>query len=160
MNAGPGQLRDFTERARKRIVRIVSLAAAVAGMPLIVDGCATALQPVASQAAVLYAEGARQQTAILQISLPAPDVYQGLLRVVSRRGDLFLVNRNDERLLLEIAKDGMNLAAQATSLSHDETLLFLWADTGESGPSGNDLTRTATEEICGELAVDCRVREY
>ena len=141
-------------------MRIVSLAVAAAGMPLLVTGCATALQPAASQAAVLYTEGARQHTAMLQISLPAPDVYEGLLRVVSCRSDLTVVNRNDERLLVEIAKDGMNLAAQATSLSHDGTLLFLWADTGDSGRSGNDLTRTAIEAICGELAVDCRVREY
>ena len=160
MNASPGKSRAFRERMRKRSVRIVSLAVAAAGMPLLVTGCATALQPVASQAAVLYTEGARQHTAMLQISLPAPDVYEGLLRVVSCRSDLALVNRNDERLLVEIAKDGMNLAAQATSLSHDGTLLFLWADTGESGRSGNDLTRTAIEAICGELAVDCRVREY
>lgn len=137
-----------------------SLAVAAFGVAAVMQGCATALQPAASRAAVVYAEGARQDTAMLEISMPARAVYESLLRVVAQRGDLELVNQNEDRLLIEVASGEMNLAAQATDLSDGKTLLFLWADAGNSGQSGRELARTAIEQICTELAVECDAREY
>lgn len=122
-------------------------------------GCGTALQPVATTGAILYTQGARQHTAMLQISLPSTEVYAGLLRVVEKRPDLKVINKNDKRLFVEVEKNGQNLSAQATSLAGNETLLFIWADTGASGRAGRDLTQIATEAICNELGVQCKVKE-
>jgi len=158
MKYGPDSM--CCTRFPRRQVLAASLAVAAFGVATFMQGCATALQPAASGAAVLYAEGARQDTAMLQISMPAQEVYDSLLRVIAQRSDLALVNKNEDRLLIEVASGEMNLAAQATTLSDGKTLLFLWADAGNSGQSGQELARTAIEQICTELAVECDAREY
>jgi hypothetical protein len=158
MKNGPDSM--CCTRFCRRHVLAASIAVAAFGVATVMQGCATALQPAASGAAVLYAEGARQDTAMLEISMPAQAVYESLLRVVAQRSDLELVNKNEDRLLIEVARGEMNLAAQATTLSDGRTLLFLWTDAGNSGQSGQDLARTAIEQICTELAVECEVREY
>lgn len=123
------------------------------------QSCGTALQPVATTGSILYTQGVRQHTAMLQIHLPPAEVYNALLKVVANRPDLKLLNKNAQRLLIEIEKEGQFLSAQATSLSENQTLLFLWADAGKSGRTGQDLARSATEEICKQLAVECISKE-
>lgn len=119
------------------------------------QSCGTALQPAATTGTILYTQGLRQDTAMLQIDLPPADVYYALVKVVANRPDLKMLNKNEQRFLIEIEKDGQFLSAQATSLDDNQTLLFLWADAGKSDRTGHDLTRSATEEICKQLAVRC-----
>jgi len=120
--------------------------------------CATLLQPVASSGAVIYTQGARQHTAMLQIDLPPAEVYAGLHRVIAQHPEFSVVNRNDKNYFIEILSDDRNLTAQATSLAAGQTLLFLWADAGNGGNSGQALMRAAISKICTELAAECVVK--
>ena len=124
-----------------------------------IQACGTALQSTAMTSSIIYTKGARQHTAMLQISLPPSDVYNGLLKVIAKRPDLKTLNTNTQRYLSEVEKDGQFLSAQATSLSNDQTLLFIWADAGNTGRTGQELAQTATEAICKELGVQCKVKE-
>ena len=125
----------------------------------LIHGCGTVLQPVATTGSVLYTQGARQHTAMLQIQLAPAEVYHGLLKVIASRSDLKTLNTNAQRYLVEVARNGEFLSAQATSLSANETLLFIWADAGKSGRTGQDLARSAAEQICIQLAVKCVVKD-
>jgi len=124
-----------------------------------IQSCGTALQSTAMTSSIIYTKGARQHTAMLQINLPPADVYNGLLKVIAKRPDLKTLNTNTQRYLIEVEKDGQFLSAQATSLSNDQTLLFIWADAGNTGRTGQELAQTATEAICKELGVQCKVKE-
>ncbi|MGD8576976.1 MAG: hypothetical protein PVG50_06295 [Thiohalophilus sp.] len=123
------------------------------------QGCGTALWPVATEGTVLYTQGARQHTAMLQIDLPPDRVYQVLLDGLKTRPHLKLINQDPKSYLIEVERDdGASLSGQATLLSDGNTLLFLWADAGSSGSTGKDLARLAAEGICKELSVTCTVR--
>lgn len=139
---------------RKMIWFAVVVAAAV-----MTQGCGTMLQPVATSGAVIYTQGARQHTAMLQIGLPPSEVYAGLQRVIADYPEFTVVDRNDNNFYVEILSNERSLSAQATSLSDGKTLLFLWADAGNSGKSGQDLARDAIAKICAELATECVVRQ-
>lgn len=131
-------------------------------LPVLVmlHGCGTALWPFATEGTVLYTEGARQDTAMLQIDLPPDRVYQVMLNALKKRPDLKLISQNSDRYLLEVERDdGALLSGQATVLSDGHTLLFLWADAGASGSTGKQLTRQAAETVCKQLKVTCTVRE-
>ena len=118
-----------------------------------------ALQPVTSSGLVVYSRGASQDTASLRLALPPDAVFRGLLGIIERRPDVTLVNRNDKRYLLEVTQGQTRLTGQATDLGRGETLLFLWADTGDSGETGRDLMEDAITDICTELAVECEVQD-
>lgn len=127
----------------------------------LLHGCGTAFESFMTEGTILYTHGARQDTAMLQIDLPPDRVYQSLLDVVAKRPKLKLVNQNAERYLIEAERDdGAMLSVQATPLSSNQTLLFLWADArATTKVTGEDLARYASEEICRELAVKCVIKE-
>jgi hypothetical protein len=39
------------------------------------------------------------------------------------------------------------------------TILFLWADAGNSGMTGHDLAKRAMQQICDELKVECQMQD-
>lgn len=125
---------------------------------ILTQACATTLQPVATTSTVLFTEGSRQHTAMLLIALPSKDVYAGLLRIIESQPDLTVINREDERYLIEVEKDGRQVAGQASDIGHGETLLFLWADAGDTGDTGANINRKSVNRICHELKVKCEVK--
>ncbi|MDH3229614.1 MAG: hypothetical protein OEN55_07475 [Alphaproteobacteria bacterium] len=123
-------------------------------------GCTpVALQPVTSSGLVVYSMGASQHTASVRLALPPGEVYRGMLGMIERRPELTVINRNDKRYLLEVADGEMRLTGQATDLGRGETLLFIWADAGNSGHTGQDLMGEAITVICTELRVECEVQD-
>lgn len=125
---------------------------------ILAQACATTLQPAATSSTVLFTEGSRHHTAMLLIALPPQDVYAGLLRIIESEPDLTVINREDERYLIEVMKDGRQVAGQASDIGHGETLLFLWADAGDTGDTGANINRRSVNRICHELKVKCEVR--
>ena len=107
---------------------------------------------------VTYTEGARQHTATVQLNRAPAEVYAGIQRVIARRPDVQVVNDDSKRYLLEVVKGTRRLTAQATLLDSHSTLLFIWADAGESGQTGRDLALKAAQDICAELHVNCKVK--
>lgn len=118
-----------------------------------------ALQPVTSTGLIIYTKGATQYTAKVQLALPPDDVYAGMLTIVGRMPELTVVNRDDRRFFLEVVEGTRRLSGQVTDLGHGETLLFVWADAGESGQSGRELALEAVELLCTELRVECSMQD-
>jgi hypothetical protein len=108
---------------------------------------------------VLYAQGARQHTATVQLQLPPAEVYAAMKRVLQNRPDLKLINSNERRHLIEVMQGDKSVTAQATALDGNLTLLFVWTDAGESGDTGRDVALRAVNELCRELAVQCQMRD-
>jgi hypothetical protein len=125
---------------------------------ILTQACATTLQPAATTSTVLFTEGSRQHTAMLLIALPPQDVYAGLIRIIEGEPNLTIINREDERYFIEVEKDGKQIAGQASDLGHGETLLFLWADAGDTGDTGANINRRSVNRICDELKVKCEVK--
>jgi hypothetical protein len=96
---------------------------------------------------------------MLQIHLPPGEVYKTMVKMAEKRPDLKIVNQNPGRYFIEVQKNGQSLSAQATELSEGQTLLFIWADAGETNQTGQELTHSAAEDICKELAVKCIVKD-
>lgn len=124
-------------------------------------GCTPlALQPVTSSGLIIYTKGASQHTARVQLALPPEDVYAGILTIVRRMPELTVVNQDDRRFFLEVVEGTRRLSGQATDLGRGETLLFVWADAGESGLSGRELALEAVERLCTELEVECSMQDF
>jgi hypothetical protein len=125
---------------------------------LVMLGCAYGpMKAPTSAGMVVYTRGANQHTATVQIAKPPAEVYAGMLRALARRPDFTVVNNDEKHYLLEIAKGEKHLTGQATELDANSTLLFIWADAGASGQSGQNLALTAVRELCTELKIECKM---
>jgi hypothetical protein len=106
---------------------------------------------------VVYTKGARQHTATVQIARPPAEVYAGMLRVIARKPDVTVINKDEKHYLLEVAKGEKRLTGQATELDANSTLFFIWADAGASGQTGQNLALIAMRELCAELKIECKM---
>ncbi len=104
-------------------------------------------------AALVYATGARQQTVAVELSVAPPDVFGSMSRVVALLDGATVLHRDDDAMELEISIDGMHLTGKVTDLGNRSTLLYIWADAGNTGQSGKELALKAVERICEDLGV-------
>jgi hypothetical protein len=127
---------------------------------LLLQGCTYGpMQAPTQTGLVLYAKGARQHTATVQLELPPAQVYAAMQRVIRKRSDLQLLNSNEKRYLIEVMQGDKAVTAQATPLDGNSTLLFVWTDAGKSGDTGRDLALRSVNELCLELRVKCQMRD-
>ncbi len=141
---------------RTRLQYLFDRAVIVAALAL--SGCSYGpMQAPTSAGMVIYTEGAQHHTATVQIALPPPDVYAGMLRILDRMPELSVIHQDRKRYMLEVTADEKRLTGQATPLDTNSTLLFIWADAGNSGLTGQDLSLRAMREICAELNVECKM---
>ena len=125
---------------------------------LLMLGCAYGpMEAPTSAGMVVYTKGAQQHTATVQIARPPAEVYAAMLRVITKRPDLMVINNDEKRYLLEIAKGEQRLTGQATELDANSTLFFIWADAGASGQTGQSLALDAMRELCAELKIVCKM---
>lgn len=124
-------------------------------------GCTPlALQPMTSTGLVVYTKGASQHTASVQLALPPNEVYAGMIATIDSMPELKVVNRDDRRFFIEVVEGTRRVSGQATDLGRGETLLFVWADAGNTGQSGRKLALEAVELLCTEMKVECSVQEF
>lgn len=124
---------------------------------VMLPGCTYGTMRAGNAGLVIYTEGARQHTATVQLDRTPAEVYAGMQRVIARNPKLQVVNDDSKRYLLEVVDGERRLTGQAMLLDEHATLLFIWADAGESGQTGRDLALKAAQEICAELQVTCKV---
>ena len=115
------------------------------------------MQATTSAGMVIYTQGAQQHTATVQIALTPAEVYAGMLRILDRMPELSVIHQDHKRYLLEVTADENRLTGQATQLDTHSTLLFIWADAGNSGQTGQNLALRATRVVCAELNVECEM---
>jgi hypothetical protein len=135
---------------------------ALAGLiAVLLAGC-TALpaRQAIDAALVVHTEGSSQHMIAARVPADASRVFDSFVRIIEDKPDVEVVNRKDKAMLLEIAQDGFKITAQATQLGAGESLLYIWAEAGDSGRSGRELATAAIETICEELGVKYERVDY
>lgn len=127
----------------------------------LITGCSSGpARAPTSAGMVVFAKGAQQHTATVMLNEQPRTVYEAMVSVVKRTPDLTVINNNKEDFLLEVShEDGMSITAQATTMDRANTILFIWADAGDSGMTGNELAKRAMTSICSELKVECTMQD-
>jgi len=111
-------------------------------------------------ATVVYSAGSKQHTAAVQVPVAAADVYASFVRLLNEQHDLDFENRNDKAMLIEVAQGSRSLTGQVTPIGVNRSLLYVWADAGESGETGEQLAISVVELVCDELGVKYELVNY
>lgn len=90
----------------------------------------------------------------------AADVYASFVRLLNEQHDLDFENRNDKAMLIEVAQGSRSLTGQVTPIGVNRSLLYVWADAGESGETGEQLAISVVELVCDELGVKYELVNY
>lgn len=142
--------------------RILSLPAAFGVALALLSGCAPLPgSSVTNAATIVYTAGASQYTAAVELPVLPPTVFEAMVRLIKEDPDVEVVNRNDKAFLIKVA-DGpeRHLTGQVTKLGSGNSLLYIWADAGGSGQTGQELAISTVELICDELGVDYELVTY
>ena len=115
---------------------------------------------VVESALLVHTAGSKKHTAAVQIPIAATEVFAAVIRLVEEKPDLLIENRNDKAFLIEVAKDSRSMTGQVTSLGADRSLLYVWADAGDSGITGEELATSMVELVCNELGVEYELVNY
>jgi len=115
---------------------------------------------VTNAATVVYAAGASQYTAAVELRVPADVVFDSLVRTIKEHPEIDVVKRNDKARLIEVSQQERRITGQVSSLGSGNSLLYIWADAGSTGESGREIAMAAVEFICDELGVDYEVVTY
>lgn len=109
---------------------------------------------------VVYTQGASQHMIAAQVPLDAARVYESFLHVLSEHPEFTVVTRKDAAMMLEVAKDGFRVTGQVTQLGDGKSLLYVWADAGDSGYSGREVSERAVKSICDDLGISIERVDY
>jgi hypothetical protein len=146
-----------------RITKRILLLPAAFGVALVLlSGCAPLPgSSVTNAATVVYTAGASQYTAAVEFPQQPPIDFEAKVRLVNERPNVEVVDRNDKAFLIKVA-DGpeRHLTGQVTKLGSGNSLLYIWADAGSSGQTGQELAISTVELICDELGVDYELVNY
>ena len=115
---------------------------------------------VVESALVVHTAGAKKHTAAAQIPVKAPEVFAAVIRLVEENPDLNIESRNDKAFLIEVNRGSQSITGQVTSLGADRSLLYVWADAGESGMTGEVLATSMVQLVCDELGVEHELVHY
>ena len=111
-------------------------------------------------ATVVYSAGSKKHTAAVQVPVAAPEVYASIVRLLEEERDLDFQSRNDKAMLIEVEKGSRSLTGQVTDLGANSSLLYVWADAGKSGETGEELAISVVELVCDELGVKYELVNY
>jgi hypothetical protein len=115
---------------------------------------------VVESALVVHTAGSKKHTAAAQIPVPAPEVFAAVVKLVEDSPGHLVESRNDKAFLIEVAKGNQSLTAQVTSLGVGKSLLYVWADAGASGRTGEELATSVVQIVCDELGVAHELVHY
>jgi hypothetical protein len=115
---------------------------------------------VVDAALIVHTEGSSQHMVAVKVPVDASIVFAALIDQIEGRPDVSIINRNDKAYLLEVSKGERHVTGQVTELDAGRSLLYVWADTGDSHMSGHDLAISVVEVICDDLGVIYERVEY
>ena len=115
---------------------------------------------VVDSALVVHTAGSKKHTAAVQVPLAASEVFATIVRLIEDKPDWQIDNRNDKAFLIEVAKGSRSLTGQVTDLGAGRSLLYVWADAGESGVTGEEMATSMVEVVCDELGVKYELVNY
>lgn len=115
---------------------------------------------VTNAATVVYAAGASQYTAAVELQVPASEVFDALVRTIKEHPEIEIIKRNDKARLIEVSQQERRITGQVSSLGSGDSLLYIWSDAGSTGESGREIAMSAVEAICNALGVDYEIVTY
>ena len=115
---------------------------------------------VVESALVVHTAGSKKHTAAVQVPVAASEVFATIVRLIEDKPDWQIDNRNDKAFLIEVAKGSRSLTGQVTDLGAGRSLLYVWADAGESGVTGEEMATSMVEVVCDELGVKYELVNY
>jgi hypothetical protein len=108
---------------------------------------------VVESALVVHTAGSKKHTAAVQVPVAASEVFATIVRMIEDNPELLIESRNDKAFLIEVTKGSVSMTGQVTDLGTGRSLLYVWADAGESGATGEELATSMVEIVCDELGV-------
>ena len=115
---------------------------------------------VVESALVVHTAGSKKHTAAVQVPVAAAEVFATIVRLIEDNPDLLIESRNDKAFLIEVAQGSTSLTGQVTDLGAGRSLLYVWADAGESGVTGEEFATSVVELVCDELGVEHELVNY
>ena len=108
---------------------------------------------------VVYSAGAKKDTVTVIVAASPGVVFDSLIHEIMKSETVEVIERSDASRMVEVALDGRNLRAEATEYGEGETLLFLWADAGDTGLTGNEVAMSTINTISQDLNVSYELVE-
>jgi len=115
---------------------------------------------VVESALIVHTAGSKKHTAAVQVPVAAAEVFATIVRLLEDHPDWHIENRNDKAFLIEVAQGSRSLTGQVTDLGAGRSLLYVWADAGESGVTGEEFATSVVELVCDELGVEHELVNY
>jgi len=115
---------------------------------------------VVESALVVHTAGSKKHTAAVQVPVTASEVFATIIRIIEGNQEWMIENRNDKAFLIEIVEGSQSLTAQVSRLGPERSLMYVWADAGASGRTGQELALTAVAQVCDELGVQYELVSY
>jgi len=115
---------------------------------------------VTDAALMVHTEGSRHDTLAVTVPADAASVYASFARLIEEQDDIEVVSRKDNAMMIEVTKDELSITAQTTRLGAGRSLLYIWADAGDSGRTGKEVSTAVAEAVCEELGVAFETVQY
>lgn len=125
------------------------------GLALVLSGCITA----AVATTIIVVAGTMQYTATVEVSAPPDKVYAAMLRILERRPDVTVKDRDDEHRHLEVSKGKNTAKAEVKLAKSGLTELTVTARENETDMSHKELALKVVQQVCDELGVKYQVVE-
>ena len=111
----------------------------------------TAGTTVTNAGEVVYSAGAKRDTVTVTMTVSPEKVFESMLRTIADSETAEVVQRDDNAMSVEVTKDGRNINAQVTAYGNGGTLLFIWADAGDTGLTGDAVALSTINTISKDL---------
>lgn len=133
---------------------------AILAFPVLLSAClGTPGTTVTNAGEVVYSASAKKGTVTAIVAASPGLVFDSFIREIMRSETVEVIERNDASMMVEIALDGRTLRAEVTEYGDDQTLLFLWADAGDTGLTGNEVAMSTINTISQDLDVNYELVE-
>lgn len=132
-------------------LRPVSISAILASAVFLQACLGTPGTTVTNAGEVVYLAGSKQETVTVTMAASPELVFDSIIRLIIEAETAVVIQRNDASRMVEVSCDGRRINVQATEFGDGETLLFLWADAGDTGLTGNEVAMSAIDTIVKDL---------
>ena len=139
---------------------ILNLLALVVATLAIVGCTAMPARQAVDSANIVYTQGSSHHMIAAKVPVDATRVWESFDRLLSEHPELSVVNRKDSAMMLEVTRGDYRLTGQVTALGEGRSLLYVWADAGDSGYSGREMSERAVAAICDDLGVSIERVDY
>ena len=131
--------------------RLFTISAILASAVFLHACLGTPATTVTNAGGVVYLAGPKEETLMVTLAAHPEDVFDSIIRLVLEAETTEVIQRNDASRMIEVTYDGRSLNAQATEYGEGDTLLFLWADAGDTGLTGNEVAMSTIDMISKDL---------